>query len=155
MGIIPGNLFNSNESKTVVNFTLMNIILFDGVCNLCNWSVNFIIKHDKNNKFKFLAQQSEEGTKRLLANGFNAQGNTTIVLLAGDKVFTKSNAVIEIGKQLSGWPRLAILLKIFPGFIRDFFYSIISKYRYTIFGRKDTCMIPISAYKDKFIVDEL
>lgn len=133
----------------------MNIILFDGVCNLCNWSVNFIIKHDINNRFKFTPQQSKIGKKILLAKGFNPLDSSTIVLVAGDKLFTKSDAIIEIGKQLSGWPKTVIILKIVPKLIRDYAYSIISKYRYTIFGKKQVCMIPTSNYKDKFIDGDL
>ncbi len=133
----------------------MNIILFDGVCNLCNWSVNFIIKHDINNRFKFTPQQSKIGKKILLAKGFNPLDSSTIVLVAGDKLFTKSDAIIEIGKQLSGWPKTVIILKIVPKLIRDYAYSIIAKYRYNIFGKKQVCMIPTSNYKDKFIDGDL
>ena len=153
--MVVQSFFNTKKCQGVANFTHMNIILFDGVCNLCNWSVNFVIKHDKKDKFKFVAQQSEVGKKILASNGFNPQECSTIVLLAGDKLFTKSNAIIEIGQQLSGWPKAVILLKIVPNFIRDFVYSIISKYRYVVFGKQQECMIPTNAYKDKFIVENL
>lgn len=128
-----------------------NTILFDGLCNLCNGSVNFILKRDKKGKFKFASLQSEIGTE--LTNKYNIDTNIvdSIVLIKNNKVFTKSNAVLEILKDLPiGWRvfRIGIIL---PKVIRDWLYDLIAKHRYRIFGKKDECPIPSKDVQDRFL----
>ena len=130
----------------------MNIILFDGVCNFCNATVNTIIKYDTHNNFKFAAQQSLAGKRILDELGYDVNTFNSVLLVKNDHVFTKTDAVIETCKLLTGLPRALIFLKYIPKVIRDFGYSIIAKYRYSIFGKRTECMVPSQALKDKFIV---
>lgn len=127
------------------------VVLFDGVCNLCNSSVSFIIKRDKKNKFLFASLQSEYAKKHLddeLSNGDNLQ---SLVLKDGNKTLIKSSAVLTIAKGLSGlWP-LAYGFMIIPGFIRNAVYDLIAKNRYRWFGKRNQCMIPSPELKSKFL----
>lgn len=129
----------------------MDVILFDGVCNLCNSSVNFVIERDKKDKFRFAALQSEEGKQMLLEQGEDSEYLDSIVLVKNGKVYSKSTAALHIAKNLSGlWPVLSVFL-IIPKFIRDFFYDIIAKNRYKWFGKKNECRIPTPELAAKFL----
>jgi predicted DCC family thiol-disulfide oxidoreductase YuxK len=117
------------------------VVLYDGVCHLCQRSVQFIIRHDKKNKFKFASLQSEFAQNRLSDIHFN-NSRETIVLLKGTQHFEKSDAVLEIVKNLSGaWPLLYVF-KIIPRFLRDAVYTYIANHRYRWFGKSDVCMLP-------------
>jgi len=131
-----------------------SIILFDGICNLCNYSVSFILKKDKKKHFRFASLQSDAAKKLLLhANNKNILNNLkSIVLISNNKVYTKSTAVLKIGKYLKFPYNLSYLLLIVPRFFRDFIYDYISKNRYKWFGKNETCMMPSKEYLDKFIV---
>jgi len=128
----------------------MNIILFDGVCNLCNGTVLFLIKHDKKNNLHFAAQQSSAGSK-IMQQYFVLNDGKSVVLIKDEKVYYKSEAIIEISKLLFGWPRLFIVISILPNGFRNWFYDIIANNRYTIFGKKEHCSIPSKANEHKFI----
>jgi len=135
-----------------LNYKMQNnsIILFDGVCNFCNSSVNFIIKRDKNDYFHFSPLQSdfakEYFTKSKIENNFDS-----IVLIENDKLYKKSTAALKIAKHLNGFWKLTYVFIIIPPFVRNFLYDIIAKYRYKWFGRKDACMIPDENLRNKFI----
>ncbi len=126
------------------------IILFDGVCNLCNSSVRFIIKHDHRQVFKFGSLQSEAGSE-LLKNEPGLRDSNTVILIDNGEMYTKSDAFIRIMHDLGRPYKYFSLLRIIPSFIRDFFYKLISKHRYKIFGRKDNCMVPDDRIKNRFI----
>jgi predicted DCC family thiol-disulfide oxidoreductase YuxK len=128
-----------------------SIILFDGVCNLCNGFVQFVIARDKKNKFKFGSLQSEGAKKILEPFIFPLDELKTIVLLENGKIYLRSRAVLRITSQLSGAWKLSSLLYIFPSFISDAVYNLISKYRYRFFGKRESCMIPTPEMKTKFI----
>lgn len=127
------------------------IILFDGVCNFCNSSVNKIIKHDKKNRFKFAALQSEIGKKLLQKYALDASKMDSIILIENDAAFIKSTAILRIAKQLNGIYPLAYSFIIIPTFIRNFFYDFIARNRYKWWGKNDSCMIPTDEVKEKFI----
>jgi predicted DCC family thiol-disulfide oxidoreductase YuxK len=130
-----------------------NLILFDGICNLCNASVKFIIKRDKQGAFYFASLQSTFGKVQLKKFGLNTDEFFSVVLIKNDKAFLRSNAALEITKDLSGlWP-LLYTFKIIPAFIRDYFYNLVSKNRYRFFGKRDTCMLPSAEVKARFIED--
>lgn len=137
--------FDNNQHK---------IILFDGVCNLCNNTINFIIRHDKKNMFKFATLQSSIADE--LLNSFPSTKNKldSIVLLENKKKYTQSSAALRIAKNLSGGYPLLYGLIIIPKFIRDWLYSIIAKNRYKWFGKKEECMIPTPELRGKFLLDE-
>lgn len=128
----------------------IGIILFDGVCNLCNSFVQKVITADKNNHFKFASLQSEAGQK-LLADKPEFKDLKTIIYLENGQIFTRSTAALKISKRLSGaWPLLQAGY-ILPVFIRDGIYNLIAKNRYKWFGKKDQCMIPTPNIKSKFL----
>ncbi|MFN0083714.1 MAG: thiol-disulfide oxidoreductase DCC family protein [Ferruginibacter sp.] len=127
------------------------IILFDGVCNLCNNSVQFVIKHDKQEKFNFAALQSETGQAFLKQYGLPATGFDSFVLVQNEKAFFKSTAALHVAKQLDGPIKLLFGFIIVPAFIRNAVYNFIAKNRYKWFGKKDHCMIPTPALKARFL----
>jgi predicted DCC family thiol-disulfide oxidoreductase YuxK len=127
------------------------VILFDGVCNLCNNSVLFIIKRDPNAKFKFASLQSELGKSQLEKFGLPVTELNSVLLIKDGKLFQKSNAALEIAKHLGGgWP-IFYVIKLVPAFFRDGFYGWIARNRYRWFGKKDACMIPTPALKSRFL----
>ena len=127
------------------------IILFDGVCNFCNDSVNFIIERDAKNYFKFAPLQSEIAEKLMLEHGIDKETTDSIVLVESDQAFTHSTAALKIAKNLGGiWSGFYALI-IVPKFIRDAFYKLFAKYRYRFFGKKDQCMIPTPEIRERFL----
>lgn len=128
------------------------IILFDGVCNLCNSAINFIIKRDKKGIFRYASLQSEIGEK-LIANRNIDISKIDSILLIDPKIayYHKSTAALHIAKELSGlYPILSVFL-ILPKFFRDWIYDIVAKNRYKWFGKKESCMIPTAELKALFI----
>lgn len=130
---------------------MQSIILFDGVCNFCNRTVRVIIKHDKADMFKFAQLQSDLAKELLLKQGINQNELSSVILIEGDQVYTKSDAVIRIAHQLSGWPTIVSYSKWVPKAIRNFFYDFIAKYRYRLFGKQDNCIMPDKKVQDKFL----
>jgi predicted DCC family thiol-disulfide oxidoreductase YuxK len=129
----------------------MNIILFDGVCNLCSNSVSLLIKYDKNNIFRFAAMQTKAG-ERIMQEYHILNDRKSIILIKKGTVFYKSDAVIEIAKQITGWPSILKYGFLFPKFLRDGMYDLIAKNRYFLFGKKDTCSTPSEKDIKKFIL---
>ncbi|KYG81894.1 putative DCC family thiol-disulfide oxidoreductase YuxK [Roseivirga ehrenbergii] len=137
--------------QTTINNQEHDILLFDGVCNLCNSSVNFIIDRDPKKHFKFAALQSDFGQSKLKELGFNQEEFDSLVLLSNGKVYRKSSAALRIAKKLNGlWPLLYIFILI-PPFIRHGIYDIIGKNRYKWFGKQDSCRMPTPELKQRFI----
>ncbi len=127
------------------------IILFDGVCNLCNSSVNFIIDRDKKNIFKFAALQSEKGQKFLNKFGMDQNDFDSVVLVVENKFYSKSSAALKIVKEFPFlWKALYIFI-IIPAPLRNFFYDLVAKNRYNWFGKKDSCRMPSPELKNKFL----
>ncbi|AZQ44402.1 thiol-disulfide oxidoreductase DCC family protein [Nonlabens ponticola] len=127
------------------------IVLFDGVCNLCNKAVTFIIERDKKNVFNFGALQNEKGKALLNKYDIDPEETDSIILIKNDKAYIKSTAALHIAKNLSGgWPLLYTFI-ILPKFIRDSIYDWVARNRYGWFGKKDNCMIPNADLRSKFI----
>ncbi len=127
------------------------VILFDGVCNLCNSSVLFIVKRDPKANFKFASLQSEFGKSHLEKYGLPVTELNSVLLIKEGKLFQKSNAALEIAKQLGGgWP-VFYIFKLVPEFLRDGIYNWIARNRYRWFGKKDACMIPTPDLKSRFL----
>jgi len=129
----------------------MNIILFDGVCNLCNGTVNWIIDRDKRGEFKFASLQSDYGQHIIMRYNLQNQYLDTIVLIENDQAFIKSAAVLRILKRLGGIYSVATIFLLLPSFLPDFFYNIVARYRYSWFGKRDVCRVPDASLKEKFI----
>jgi predicted DCC family thiol-disulfide oxidoreductase YuxK len=125
-------------------------VLFDGVCNVCNNWVQFIIKRDPSAKFRFASLQSDEA-KILLQNYDQKVSLDSIVLLQDGKVYTESTAILQIFRKLAGlWPLLHVF-RIVPSFIRDSFYRWFAKNRYRWFGQQESCMIPTPEVRQRFL----
>ena len=128
------------------------IILFDGVCNLCNSSVQFIIKHDKKDAFRFVALQSELGIEICNYIGVDQTKIESIIFYnPGVAYYYKSSAVIEIADDLGGFYSLLSIFKILPEKLRNYIYDYIAKNRYKWYGKKESCMIPTPELKSKFL----
>jgi predicted DCC family thiol-disulfide oxidoreductase YuxK len=127
------------------------IILFDGVCNFCNGSVNFIIERDPEGYFKFAPLQSEIGEKLLRENGVDKAETDSVVLIEDGKVYTHSTAALRVARKLSGGWRWFYHLIYVPRFIRDAAYKLFAKYRYKLFGKKDECMLPSPEIRARFL----
>lgn len=127
------------------------VIVFDGVCNLCNAAVQFVIRHDKKKQFHFASLQGEYGQKVLAGLPKSYSSLKTFILLEDGKVFTRSTAALKVAKKLAAPVNWLYGLIIVPIFIRDAVYNFISKNRYKWFGKKDACMIPTTALKERFL----
>lgn len=128
------------------------IILFDGVCNLCNGSVLFILQREKEPVFQFASIQSEAGQKLLEWCGLPRDFNQAVVLIEHGEVFLGSTAALRIGQTLKfPWSFLSHAGFIMPRFIRDWIYKQIALNRYHWFGKRDVCMIPTENLKTRFL----
>jgi len=129
----------------------MKVVLFDGICNFCNWTVNFIMKSDKNNKFKFAALQSEAGIGLQKKFGLNPNDLKTFILVEDGKYYTKSTAALRVAGNLKFPWSVSYIFIIIPPFIRNVAYNIIAKYRYNWFGKRNSCRVPTAEEKAKFL----
>lgn len=128
------------------------IILFDGICNLCDSAVQFIIKHDAKDVFRFVPIQSELGKEILKHIGIDIQNIDSIVLYEpGIAYYYKSQAALEIAKHLNGGFGLLAVFKILPSALSDVIYDYVAKNRYRWYGKKDGCLIPTPELQSKFL----
>ena len=126
------------------------VILFDGVCNLCTGSVQFILKRDKEKRFLFASLQSNYGQELLKRYDLPADTFNSFILYQDGKVLTRSAAALEMFQQLKGWKWVKIF-RIVPKFIRDAVYNLIAKNRYKWFGQKNECWLPTPDLKGRFL----
>lgn len=127
------------------------IVFFDGVCNFCNGTINFVIDRDKKNRFKFAPLQSELAKETLPKYGVNPEDLDSIVLIQNGKAYQKSSAVLKIAKELSMPWSLIYGFYFIPAFIRNPIYVLIAKNRYKLFGKSESCRIPTPEMRAKFI----
>lgn len=127
------------------------IILFDGVCNFCDDSINTIIKLDKKGVFKFAPIQSEAGQRLLKTYNYPNKDLSSVILICDGRYYTKSDAALQTFKHLGGFWRFLRVFTIVPRPIRNWVYDFIAKNRYNWFGKKDACMIPTPDVKARFI----
>lgn len=127
------------------------IIIFDGVCNFCNGAVNFIIKHDPNGVFAFTPMQSDIAQKLIAEYQVEKVGFDTFLLIKDNTCYFRTDAAIEITKNLSGYWHLFRVFKILPRPIRDYFYRVFARNRYNLFGKMGSCMVPTLEVKSRFI----
>lgn len=126
-------------------------VLFDGVCNFCNASVNFIIRHDKKDCFRFVPLQTTKGKQLLQQFQLDHLPLDTIVLIENGKVYKRSSAILRIVRKLDGLYPLLYGWIVIPPFIRDAIYNLIARNRYKWFGKKESCMVPTEEIKWKFL----
>ena len=128
-----------------------SIILFDGICNLCNGAVQFLLKRDKTEQFIFASLQSDAAKNILLQYNVKKMTLDSIILIEDDQLYQKSTAVLRICKKLDRPWSLLSYTEFLPLRFRDKLYEFIAKHRYKWFGRKDTCIMMIPKYKNRFI----
>lgn len=127
------------------------IILFDGVCNLCNDAVTFIIKRDKDDLFRYAALQSDIGKELTGRHEIDTTEVDSIILLDGNLHYTKSSAALRIARHLSGGYPLLYGFMGLPTIMRDWVYNWIARNRYRWFGKRESCMVPTPELKAKFL----
>ena len=127
------------------------IILFDGLCNFCNNSVNFIIGRDRAGYFKFAPNQSEIGMRLLREHKINKAETDSVILIEDGAVYLYSTAALRIARRLDGAWSWFYALIVVPKFIRDFFYRLFAKYRLQMFGKRDACLMPTPEIRQRFL----
>lgn len=127
------------------------VILFDGLCNLCVGSVQFIIKRDKQKQFRFASLQSSFGKNVLVQFGLNENDPSSFILLEQGKIFTRSTAALKVCRQLSGAWKMMFAFIIVPASIRNYIYSFIAHNRYKWFGKKEVCWLQTEELNHLFI----
>jgi predicted DCC family thiol-disulfide oxidoreductase YuxK len=138
--------------NTSMESSSKKIVLFDGVCNLCNGAVRFIIRRDHKDCFRFCSLQSELGISLCKERHIDTTKTDSIILIdPGKAYYIKSTAVIEIAKSLRGYKAIAILLGLLPTGFLDSLYDLIAKNRFKWFGKKSACMLPSPELKEKFL----
>jgi len=129
------------------------IILFDGVCNLCNGFVRFVIKQDAKAKFKFCSLQSETAKSILSGYNLNPEGLNSVVLIAQGKAYSKSDAALKILQHLGGFWLLTAVFFIIPRFFRNALYNFVAQNRYRWFGKSANCTLPNQDLQNRFLLD--
>ena len=141
------------------------LVLFDGVCNFCDASVNFVIEHDRSGYFKFAPLQSSVGQEMAEKFGFesavdsgsNEQGELipidSVILVEDGNAYTHSTAALRIARRLGAPWSWLYLFHVVPAGIRDFFYKLFARYRYRFFGKKDVCMMPTMEVRERFLTE--
>lgn len=127
------------------------IVLFDGVCNFCNGSVNYIIEHDKSSYFKFSPLQSEIGKELMAKYGIDKADADSVILIEDERAYTHSTGALRIARKLDGIWSWAYVFRVVPRPIRDFFYKTFAKYRYRLFGRQEACIMPTPEIRARFL----
>ena len=125
------------------------IVFFDGVCNLCQGSVRYLIKHDKKGVLKFASLQGNYAKD--FVNETEIQSMQSILFFDGKMLYKKSTAVLKLSSLLGGWQQLLLLGYILPRFVRDWLYNIVAMNRYRWFGKKDQCMLPSKGFENRFL----
>ena len=133
------------------------IILYDGVCGLCNSLVQFLLKHDKRGRLRFASLQSDFAEKVLRRHGFDAKDLDTVHVVVnydqpGERVLQRSDAVLRAGRELGGfWGASSSVGRIVPRALRDLVYRLVATNRYRVFGKYDTCMLPDPKQRSRFL----
>lgn len=127
------------------------ILLFDGYCNLCHSSVQFVLKHEKNNELYFTSLQSPIGVEILKYYSINPNEIDSLVLIEKNKAYVKSSAALRVSKYLKGLYPIAFGLLIIPSFIRNWVYDYVAKNRYKWFGKMDNCLVPDENLSKRFL----
>ena len=128
-----------------------NLVIFDGVCNLCTHSVQFILRHENDALFRFTTVQSATGTRIVRELGLNPDDVETFVVIADGRAYLRSDAAIRIARHLRGAWRWLGAVKFVPRPLRDWAYNVVARHRYRWFGRSDTCMVPTNEIRARFI----
>jgi predicted DCC family thiol-disulfide oxidoreductase YuxK len=129
------------------------VVLFDGVCNFCAWSVRFIHAHD-DGALRFAPLQSEVGAGLLAQHGMEPDYFDSLVYIGSDGVYTKSDGAVRIARHLDSPYRLAWYLRFVPRVVRDVGYDLLARVRYDVFGKKEACMVPDAELRERFLATD-
>ncbi|MCU1263907.1 MAG: thiol-disulfide oxidoreductase [Acidobacteria bacterium] len=132
------------------------IVLYDGVCGLCNRLVQFLLKRDKRDRLRFASLQSDFTAGILKRHGANPHDLDTVYVVVNydepdERLLARSDAILSLGRSLGGIWSLAIVGKVLPRFLRDAIYKVVARNRYSVFGKFDSCMMPEGRYRRKFL----
>jgi predicted DCC family thiol-disulfide oxidoreductase YuxK len=127
------------------------VVVFDVVCNLCNRSVRFILRHEAEPEIQFAPMQSPAGARLLRQHNLSVDDLRTFVLVSGERAHVRSDAAIHIARHLKGGWKWLGLLRIVPRPLRDWAYDVVARNRYRWFGRTDTCMVPTPELRSRFL----
>jgi predicted DCC family thiol-disulfide oxidoreductase YuxK len=130
---------------------MQDVIVFDGVCHLCNRWVQFLLPRDPQGKFRFAAMQGASGKNLLLQHGLDPNDPVSFLYLSGGKAWTDSDAIIRVLSSLGGFWKGAKLLYVLPGFLRNALYRTLARNRYRWFGKSDSCMRPAAGWEARFL----
>lgn len=130
-----------------------NLLLFDGVCHLCDAGVRSIVQRDPSGKIKYAPIQSDLGSGLYTRHGLDPQSPTTLLVLTPKGAFKASDAALEIARILGGWLKLALIFKPLPRALRDAAYYFIARNRYRWFGKEDACMMPTPELKARVVTE--
>jgi predicted DCC family thiol-disulfide oxidoreductase YuxK len=126
------------------------VVFFDGVCGLCNWSVDWILSHDRRGFYKFAPLQGDAAARYLEAS--DREDLDSVVVLKNTKLYRRSDAVVEVLREMPPpWNFLGVGLGLIPGSVRDFGYRLVAKNRYRLFGKRETCRLPTRDERARFI----
>ncbi len=128
-----------------------NLLLFDGVCHLCDGSVRFIMRHDLEGKIKFAPIQSLLGRELYIQNDLDPAAPSAFLFITPQTAFKASDAALEIARQLGGVWKLALIFKPLPRVLRDAVYFFIARHRYDWFGKEEACMMPTPELRDRMV----
>jgi predicted DCC family thiol-disulfide oxidoreductase YuxK len=134
-----------------IEMTTHRIVIFDGVCNLCSWSVRFIVRRDPEGRFRFAALQSDAGQRLLEEHGLDPGNMETVLLIKQGKMFARSDAALEIARELRGLWKVLAVFRIVPRGLRDWAYSVVARNRYRWFGKQEACLVPSEELRGRFL----
>jgi predicted DCC family thiol-disulfide oxidoreductase YuxK len=128
------------------------ILVFDGVCVLCSRSVHFVLRHDREKRFRFATTQSPAGIRLMAARGLDASNPASVLLIDGDRAYVESAAMVRVLRSFGGaWFALAAAIWLIPHPLRDAAYRFVAKRRYRWFGQRESCFLPDPAEADRFV----
>lgn len=144
-------ILDTKKDKTVNTEINSPVLLFDGVCNLCNGSVQWVLRHDARAQFRFAALQSDTGQALLRRFGLDPAQLDTVVLVDGEHIFLRSDAPLEVARRLGGVWAFFLIFKVLPRPLRNAVYDWVARHRYRWFGRQEACMLPRPEWKGRFL----
>lgn len=135
----------------MVDASLPRTIVFDGVCVLCNGWVRFLLRHDREARYRFAAMQGEQGRRLLMTHGLDPEDPVSFLLVEGDTAHTDTDAIVRVVAGLGGAWRTAHLLTWIPRGLRNGVYRVVARHRYRLFGRRAQCLLPTATERARFL----
>ena len=140
-----------DEMKSLAEKDKASLLLFDGVCHLCEGSVQFILQHERDSEIRFVPIQSELGRRLYSKAGLDPEAPSAMLFVEGGETFEGSEAALRVAAHLGGWPRLALVGRLLPRFLRDGVYRFVARNRYRWFGKRESCLMPEPGQAERFL----